>query len=44
MKKKDKKLSVSKETLRNLEDSNLKAAVGASAAKSNCGACTYTCP
>jgi hypothetical protein len=44
MKKKDQKLSLSKETLRSLEDSNLKAVLGASAAKSNCGACTYTCP
>jgi hypothetical protein len=45
MKKKDKKLSVSKETLRSLEDFNLEAAKGAAtSAKSNCPICTYTCP
>jgi nicotinamide mononucleotide (NMN) deamidase PncC len=45
MKKKDKKLSVSKETLRSLGDTSLEAAVGAAtSAKSNCTLCTYTCP
>jgi len=40
-----KKLSVSKETLRSLEDSNLEAVNGAAtSAKSNCPICTYTCP
>jgi hypothetical protein len=48
MKKKEKKLkklSVSKETLRSLEDSNLEAAKGAVGSdKSNCITCSYTCP
>jgi hypothetical protein len=47
MKKKDKKLkklSVSKETLRSLEDSNLEAAKGGFSDKSNCITCSYTCP
>jgi hypothetical protein len=48
MKKKEKKLkklSVSKETLRSLEDSNLEAAQGAIGSdKSNCITCSYTCP
>jgi hypothetical protein len=45
MKKKDKKLSLSKETLRSLEDSNLEVAMGAAtSANSRCLLCTYTCP
>lgn len=48
MKKKDKKLkklSISKETLRSLEDSNLEAAKGAATSEnSRCTLCTYTCP
>jgi hypothetical protein len=48
MKKKDKKLqklSLSKETLRSLEDPNLEAAMGAvTSANSRCTACTCTCP
>jgi|EndMetStandDraft_2_1072991.scaffolds.fasta_scaffold1767128_1 hypothetical protein len=42
--KKIKKLSLSKETLRSIGDTNLVAVVGGSAAKSNCFACTVTCP
>jgi len=45
MKKKDKKLSLSKETLRSLEELRLEDAKGAAtSAKSNCPLCTYTCP
>jgi len=45
MKKKDKKLSLSKETLRSLEDSNLESVKGAAtSANSRCPLCTYTCP
>jgi hypothetical protein len=48
MKKQDKKLkklSVSKETLRSLEDSHLEAARGAvTSDNSRCTLCTYTCP
>jgi len=44
MDKKLKKLSVSKETLRSLEDSNLEAAKGASMIHSDCIVCSYTCP
>ena len=42
--KKIKKLSLSKETLRSIGDTNLEAVMGGSLAKSNCGACTFTCP
>jgi heterodisulfide reductase subunit C len=43
--KKIKKLSVSKETLRNLGETALKDALGgASLRLSNCAACTSTCP
>jgi natural product precursor len=48
MKKKDKKLkklTLSKETLRSLEDSKLEAVLGgATSANSRCTACTCTCP
>lgn len=48
MKKNDqqiKKLNLSKETLRSLEETALKAALGgASLRLSNCAACTSTCP
>jgi hypothetical protein len=45
VKRKDKKLSVSKETLRSLGDSNLQAAVGAATTSSDSARhCTYTCP
>jgi len=44
MKKKVKKLSVSKETLCSLKDSKLDAAQGAAFSdKTNCIVCTYTC-
>jgi len=44
MKKMVKKLSVSKETLRSLEDFNLDAVKGAAFSdKTNCIVCTYTC-
>ena len=43
--KKIKKLNLSKETLRSLGDTVLKAALGgASLRMSNCAACTSTCP
>lgn len=42
--KKVKKLSLSKETLRSIGETNLGIVVGGSAAKSNCLACTVTCP
>ena len=48
MKKKDKKLkklSVNKETLRSLGDTNLKTAIGAvTSDNSRCTLCTCTCP
>ncbi len=43
--KKLKKLNLSTETLRNLEESHLESAKGGiSVNKSNCITCSYTCP
>jgi natural product precursor len=47
MKKQDmklKKLNLSKETLRSLEESSLEAVNGGSFKLSNCDICTSTCP